>query len=177
MRIIAGSRKGHTIYAPRGLDTRPTSDRVRENVFNIVGPLDGAKVLDLYAGSGALGLEALSRGAERCVFVESGHAAARVIQANLLKLGLTGAIVQKRDALAFLREEGARGVRYDLVLCDPPYGAWDALEADLAELLPRVLAEAAVLAVETEARTEPELPLDRVTTRRYGSARITLFRP
>ena len=68
-------------------------------------------------------------------------------------------------------------MRYDLVLCDPPYGAWDALEADLAELLPRVLAEAAVLAVETEARTEPELPLDRVTTRRYGSARITLFRP
>jgi 16S rRNA (guanine966-N2)-methyltransferase len=63
MRIIAGSHKGHTIHAPRGRDTRPTSDRVRENVFNIVGPLDGAAVLDLYAGSGAMGLEALSRGA------------------------------------------------------------------------------------------------------------------
>ncbi len=177
MRIIAGAKKGHRIAAPKGDNTRPTGDRVREALFNMLGPLDGARVADLFAGSGALGLEALSRGAERCVFVESGHAAARVIQANLLKLGLTGASVQKRDALAFLREEGARGMRYDLVLCDPPYGAWEVLEAELAELLPRVLAEDAVLAVETESRTEPDLPLDRVTTRRYGSARITLFRP
>ena len=113
----------------------------------------------------------------RCVFVESGHAAARVIQANLLKLGLTGAIVQKRDALAFLREEGKRGTHHDLVFCDPPYGEWERLEGDLAELLPPILAEDALLAVETDARTEPQLPLDLVTTRRYGSARITLFRP
>jgi 16S rRNA (guanine966-N2)-methyltransferase len=177
MRIIAGSRKGHRIAAPRGDKTRPTGDRVREALFNMLGPLDGASVADLFAGSGALGLEALSRGAQRCVFVESGHAAARVIQSNLLKLGLTGAIVQKRDALAFLREEGARGTRYDLVLCDPPYDEWEKLESDLVELLPRVLAGDAVLAVETDARTEPQLPLDLVTTRRYGSARITLFRP
>jgi 16S rRNA (guanine966-N2)-methyltransferase len=177
MRIIAGSRKGHRIAAPRGDKTRPTGDRVREALFNMLGPLDGASVADLFAGSGALGLEALSRGAQRCVFVESGHAAARVIQSNLLKLGLTGAIVQKRDALAFLREEGARGTRYDLVLCDPPYGEWEKLESDLVELLPRVLAGDAVLAVETDARTEPQFPLDLVTTRRYGCARITLFRP
>src|SRR5712672_2608537 len=70
MRIIAGSHKGHSIHAPRGRDTLPTSDRVRENVFNILGPVDGAAVLDLYAGSGAMGLEALSRGAARAVFVE-----------------------------------------------------------------------------------------------------------
>ena len=142
----------------------------------MLGPLDGADVVDLFAGSGALGLEALSRGASRCIFVESGHAAARIIQANLLELGLTGAIVQKRDALAFLREESGRGTRYDLVLCDPPYGEWEKLEGDLAELLPLVLAEDGVLAVETDVRTEPQLPLDLVTTRRYGSARITLFR-
>ena len=177
MRIIAGSRKGHRIAAPRGESTRPTGDRVREALFNMLGPLDGANVVDLFAGSGALGLEALSRGASRCVFVESGHAAARVIQSNLLKLGLTGAIVQKRDALAFLREEGGRGIRYDLVFCDPPYGQWERLEPDLAELLPTVLAEDGVLVVETDARTEPQLELDLVTTRRYGSARITLFRP
>ena len=177
MRIIAGSRKGHRIAAPRGDNTRPTGDRVREALFNMLGPLDGVSVADLFAGSGALGLEALSRGASRCVFVESGHAAARVIRSNLLKLGLTGAIVQKRDALAFLREDGGRGTRYDLVLCDPPYGEWEKLETDLAELLPRVLADDAVLVVETDARTEPQLPLDLVTTRRYGSARITLFRP
>lgn len=180
MRIIAGTRKGHRIAAPKGDNTRPTGDRVREALFNMLanelGPLDEADVLDLFAGSGALGLEALSRGARRCVFVESGHAAARVIQSNLRKLGLTGAIVQKRDALAFLREQQARGVRYDLVLCDPPYGSWGALEADLAELLSAVVGENGVLAVETESRVEPQLPLALLTTRRYGSARITLFR-
>jgi 16S rRNA (guanine966-N2)-methyltransferase len=177
MRIIAGSKKGHRIAAPRGDNTRPTGDRVREALFNMLGPLEGADVVDLFAGSGALGLEALSRGAGRCVFVESGHAAARVIQSNLLKLGLTGATVQKRDALAFLREASGRGRRFDLVLCDPPYGAWEMLETNLVELLPQVLAEDAVLVIETDARMEPQLPLDLVTTRRYGSARITLFRP
>jgi 16S rRNA (guanine966-N2)-methyltransferase len=176
VRIIAGSKKGHRIAAPRGDNTRPTGDRVREALFNMLGPLEGASVLDLYAGSGALGLEAMSRGARRCVFVESGHAASRVIQANLLKLGLTGAIVQKREVLAFLREEGKRHAGYDLVLCDPPYGAWHALERELARLLPPVLAGGGVVAVETDARVEPVLPLDLVTTRRYGSARMTLFR-
>lgn len=179
MRIIAGAKKGHRIAAPKGDNTRPTGDRVREALFNmlvsVLGPLDGASVADLFAGSGALGMEALSRGATRCVFVESGHSAARVIQANLLKLGLTGAIVQKRDALAFLREEAGRGTRYDLILCDPPYGDWERFQLDLAQLLPAVLAEDGVLAVETEARVEPQLPLEIVTTRRYGSARITLF--
>jgi len=177
MRIIAGDKKGHRIAAPRGDNTRPTGDRVREALFNMLGPLDAASVADLFAGSGALGLEALSRGAASCVFVESGHGAARVIQSNLLKLGLTGAMVQKRDVLAFLREQGGRGVRYDLVFCDPPYGDWEALELELAALLPSVLADGGVLAVETEARTEPALPLALVTSRRYGSARITLFRP
>jgi len=176
VRIIAGSRKGHRIAAPRGDNTRPTGDRVREALFNMVGPLDDADVLDLFAGSGALGIEALSRGARRCVFVESGHAAARVIQSNLLKLALTGAIVQKRDAFAFLREEGARGTRYDLVLCDPPYGSWGAREEDLAELLPPVVADDGLLVVETDSRIEPRLPLPLATTRRYGSARITLYR-
>jgi 16S rRNA (guanine966-N2)-methyltransferase len=176
MRIIAGSRKGHHIAAPRGDHTRPTGDRARESLFAMIGPLDGARALDLFAGSGALGLEALSRGASTCVFVESADTAARVIQSNLLKLGLTGAIVQKRDALAFLREEGRRGATYDLVLCDPPYGSWGDLGADLVLLLPPVLSANGLLAVETDARTEPELPLDLVTSRRYGSARMTLFR-
>jgi len=182
VRIIAGTKKGHRFAAPKGDYTRPTGDRVREALFNMLaselGPLDGADVLDLFSGSGALGLEALSRGAGRCVFVESSHTAARVIQANLLKLGLTGASVQKRDAFAFLREERARGARHDLVFCDPPYGSWAALESDLAELLPDTVAADGVLAVETESRIEPQLPpLHVVTTRRYGSARITLFRP
>jgi 16S rRNA (guanine966-N2)-methyltransferase len=177
VRIIAGTHRGHRIAAPRGDGTRPTGDRAREALFAMVGPLDGADVLDLFAGSGALGLEALSRGAARCVFVEAANGAARVIQANVLKLGLTGAVVQRRDALAFLREDGLRGARYDLVLCDPPYDAWDALAPDLLPLLPAVVAPGGILALETAAPVQPEaLPLELVTARRYGSARITLFR-
>src|SRR5919199_3597662 len=99
MRIIAGTRKGHTIHAPKGMDTRPTGDRVREAAFNLIGPVDGATVLDVFAGSGAMGLEALSRGAFRAVFVEADREAARTIERNLDKLRLTGAIVLQRDAL------------------------------------------------------------------------------
>src|SRR5256885_15046049 len=104
MRIIAGSHRGQTIHAPRGADTRPTSDRVRENVFNILGPLDGATVLDLYAGSGAMGLEALSRGAERAVFVERDPEAVRAIERNLDKLRLRATVLCK-DAVAALAAE------------------------------------------------------------------------
>jgi len=175
MRIISGMHKGRRIAAPPGDSTRPTSDRVREALFNILGPMDDAIVLDLFAGSGALGLEALSRGARRCTFVESDRVAARVIAENLAKLELTGAIVDSRDALAVLREAAARKTTYDLVFCDPPYGDWASLEPQLAELLSLVLAEEGTLVVETGARIEPQLPLDLITTRRYGSARITLF--
>ena len=114
MRIVAGSRKGHRIAAPKGVVTRPTGDRVREAVFNIVGPVEEARVLDVFAGSGAMGLEALSRGAARAVFVEQDRDACRVIQQNLEKLRLTGAVVLCQDAVRALREEKARGHRYDL---------------------------------------------------------------
>ena len=106
-RIVAGSRKGHRIEAPKGIVTRPTGDRVREAAFSLIGPIEGAAVLDLFAGSGAMGLEAFSRGASRCVFVERDRAACRVIQANLEKLHLNGAIVLNRDA-GSLRDERAR---------------------------------------------------------------------
>ena len=166
---------GHRISAPKGAATRPTSDRVREAVFSTVGPVDGAAVIDLFAGSGAMGLEALSRGAASCVFVERDREAARAIRTNLEKLRLTGAEVVTRDAAAWLRDQRERGRRYDLVLADPPYDEWGEHEPVLATLLPAVLAEDAVLVVETSDRVEPELPLDLVTTRRYGSARITVF--
>ena len=175
MRIVAGSRKGHRIAAPKGAVTRPTGDRVREAVFSLIGPVEGAGVLDLFAGSGAMGLEALSRGAVSCVFVERERDAARVIQANLEKLRLTGAVVMNREVAAALRDERARGRRHDLVLVDPPYEEWEKHAPILADLLPAVLGEDALVVVETSERVEPELPLDLVTTRRYGSARITVF--
>ena len=177
MRIIGGTHRGRRIAAPKGAQTRPTGDRVREALFNLVGPVDGASVLDLYAGSGALGLEALSRGARRCVFVETDAAACRAIKANLETLGMTGGLVARRDAAVLLRDERAAGRRHDLVLVDPPYGRWASLEPTLAELLPAVVAETGIVVVETDARLEPTLPLALVTTRRYGSARLTLFAP
>ena len=175
MRIVAGSRKGHGISAPKGAVTRPTGDRVREAAFSLVGPVDEARVLDLFAGSGAMGLEALSRGASRCVFVERSRDACRVIQSNLEKLRLNGAVVLCLDVLRALEEERARRHRYDLVLVDAPYEEWERYEAPLGELLRDVLGEDGLAVVETSARLEPELPLDLVTSRRYGSARITVF--
>jgi 16S rRNA (guanine966-N2)-methyltransferase len=175
VRIVAGSRKGHGIVAPKGVVTRPTGDRVREAAFALVGPVDGARVLDVFAGSGAMGLEALSRGATRCVFVERDREACRVIERNLEKLRLTGAVVVCQDAARALREEHARGRRYDLVLVDAPYEEWERHEASLGELVGAVLEDGGLAVVETSSRVEPSLPLDLVTTRRYGSARITVF--
>ena len=175
MRIVAGSRKGHGIAAPKGVVTRPTGDRVREAVFSLIGPVEDATVLDLFAGSGAMGLEALSRGASRCIFVERNRAACSVIQANIEKLRLTGAAVVGRDVAVALREERARGRRYDLVLADPPYEDWESNQNDLAALIPEILEKDGVAVIETAAKVEPELPLDLVTSRRYGSARITVF--
>ena len=175
MRIVAGTRKGHRIAAPRGSGTRPTSDRVREAVFNLVGPVGGAAVLDLFAGSGAMGLEALSRGARRCVFVEADRAAARVVRANLEALRLTGAVVLQRDALDALGDDLRAGRTYELVLVDPPYEAWPELEERLVRSLPAVVAPGGLAVVETAAKVEPELALDLVTSRRYGSARISVF--
>ena len=172
MRIIAGTRRGSRIAAPKGLATRPTGDRVREAAFNLVGPVDDARVLDLFAGSGAMGLEALSRGAASVTFVEADRAACRTIADNLARLRLTGARVECGDALWALQRETRT---YDLVLVDPPYEQWEALEPKLAAALPRVLEPDGLLVVETGSRTEPALPLHMRTSRRYGSARLTLF--
>ncbi|HEU4448792.1 MAG TPA: 16S rRNA (guanine(966)-N(2))-methyltransferase RsmD [Gaiellaceae bacterium] len=175
MRIIAGSRKGARLFAPKGADTRPTGDRVREAVFNLVGPVDGADVLDLYAGSGAMGLEALSRGAARVTFVESSRAAAETILRNLDKLRLEGAVVLRDDAARKLAADVAGGRRYDLVLVDPPYRMLARILPTLASSLPAVLAPGGLVVVESDAREEPELPLPLRTSRRYGAARVTLF--
>ena len=177
MRIVAGSRKGHRIDAPPGLTTRPTSDRVRENVFNIVAPwVEDATVLDLFAGTGAMGMEALSRGAARAVFVEADVEGCRAINANLDRLRLTGARVVRAETTTGLAQEAAAGRKYDLVLADPPYAMTD--YATLARYLPLVLADDGLVVLETSSRDpEPEIPLTPRTSRRYGAARITLFEP
>jgi len=171
VRIIAGEHRGTRIFAPKGNDTRPTSDRVREAAFNLVGPVDRAVVLDLFAGSGAMGLEALSRGAASVAFVESDRDACRTIQRNLEKLRVTGARVVQRDALQALAAD--RGT-YDLILCDPPYGYGD--HDRLGPYLARALAPDGLLVYETAAREEPTVEgLRTRTSRTYGSARLTLL--
>lgn len=175
MRIIAGSRKGARLYAPKGLEVRPTGDRVREAVFNLVGSVDGADVLDLFAGSGAMGLEALSRGASSATFVESDRIAAEAILRNLDKLRLEGAMVYREDAGRRLAADAAAGRRYDLVLVDPPYRMLTRFLPMLATHLSSVLAPGGLVVVESDAKEEPELPLQLRTSRRYGSTRVTLF--
>jgi 16S rRNA (guanine966-N2)-methyltransferase len=175
VRIIAGEKRGAKIVAPKGHDTRPTGDRVREAAFNLIGPVDDARVLDLFAGSGAYGLEALSRGAATAVFAEADRAACEAIRQNLAKLRFTGATLLCRDAIQVLSEEAGAGRRYDLVLADPPYRMFSDVQTSLATYLPRVLADEGLAVVETHAKEEPELPLAQRTSRRYGSARLTLF--
>jgi 16S rRNA (guanine966-N2)-methyltransferase len=170
VRIIAGSRKGHRIAAPKGETTRPTSDFVREAAFNLIGPVDDATVLELFAGSGALGLEALSRGAAKAVFVDSDREACRTINANLDKLRLQATVLCQDAIRAVAADRGT----YDLILCDPPYD-YDRRDA-LAPHLARLLAPDGLLVYQTDARTEPAIEgLEIRTSRKYGSARLTLF--
>ena len=171
MRIIAGTHRGQRIAAPKGRDTRPTSDRVRENAFNLIGPVDDADVLDVYAGSGALGLEALSRGAASAVFVENDREACRTIDANLEKLHLKGSVVRQDAARALAQERRI----FDLILCDPPYDSPD--HDRIAPHLARLLAPNGLLVYESSGRADPpDVPgLDVRTSRKYGSARLTLF--
>ena len=142
----------------------------------LIGPVEGARVLDLFAGSGAMGLEALSRGADSVVFVETDPGAIGAIDRNLEKLRLTGATILQQDATQALAREAAAGRRYDLVLVDPPYEMFSSLQNRLSTYLPTLLADDGLVVVETAAREEPELPpLTKRTSRRYGRARITTF--
>ena len=168
MRVIAGTLKGRRLQAPKGDATRPTSDRVREALFSILGDVvQDAAVLDLFAGTGALGIEALSRGAASAQFVDSATPAIEVLQRNLQ--GLDGAEVVRRDARAALETARAAGRQYDLVFVDPPYKAAPRLGAELGESIAAVLAADGLVVTESDRRTPIELSTLRLTDeRRYG---------
>ncbi len=183
MRIIAGARKGARIDAPDGAATRPTTDRVREALFNVLEhgdrPSEGAYVLDLFAGSGALGLEALSRGAELAVFVETGLAARAVIRRNAESLRLLGAArIFKRDATRLGRRPTAFPRPFDLIFCDPPYGqdlGPAALESALAQ---DWIAPGAVAVLEQGGREDETPPkgFALLDARRYGDTKLLILR-
>ena len=173
MRVVAGEYRGRRLKAPAGTDTRPTADRVREAIFNILGDVSGLVVLDLYAGSGALGIEALSRGAAAATFVDRDERAIAAVRANLDAFGAVARVVRS-DAIAFLgRDEGAM---YDLVFVDPPYDSAPELGSGLSELLPEAVAEDAVIVTESDKRAPLELSLPLADERTYGDTRIAIHR-
>jgi 16S rRNA (guanine966-N2)-methyltransferase len=175
MRVVAGLYRGRRLEAPAGRSTRPTADRVRESLFSILGEIDDLAVLDLFAGSGALGIEALSRGASAAAFVESDARAAAVIRRNLDSLGADGR-VHRRDALAWLGSAAAAGETYDLVFADPPYSSATRTAARLSELLPAVLTDTSITVTESDKRDPLELTLPLVDERFYGDTRIAIHR-
>jgi len=179
MRVIAGRFGGRRLQAPKGAaTTRPTSDRVREAIFSMLGDLRGARVLDLFAGTGALGIEALSRGAERTVFVERDAAALAALRANLRALDLSEdqAEVRRGEALAALRSARAGAETYDLVLIDPPYRRAGEMGGELSPALAPLLSEQARVVVECDRRAPLELPWEIEKERRYGDTTITIHR-
>jgi 16S rRNA (guanine966-N2)-methyltransferase len=170
VRIVAGEFGGRRIQAPRGMRTRPTADRVREALFSMLGDVTGARVLDLYAGSGALGIEALSRGAASAVFVERDARAAATIRRNLDALGAGGEL-RRQEVERFLA--GAAGA-FDLVFCDPPYDSPARLAGLLSERLPAVISGDARIVTESDKRRPLELSLPLLRERIYGDTRIAI---
>lgn len=179
MRVVAGSARGRTLHGPpRGAEARPTSDRVREALFQILEPFDGEVVLDLYAGTGALGIEALSRGAARAIFVERDRGMLRVLARNVEDLGMSGrATIVPGDVGAVLAGRGAHltAASIDLAVVDPPYGS--RVQAATLEALVPWLAPDAIVALEHAARdAAPDAEgLSRTDTRRWGDTAVSFY--
>jgi 16S rRNA (guanine966-N2)-methyltransferase len=177
VRVVAGSFRGRVLSTPHGMSTRPTAGRAREAMFSILGNIEGALVLDLYAGSGALGFEALSRGGAYATFVEHDRKALFCLRENVERLA-----VQDRAKLLPLRVEGlARALsaseRFDLVFCDPP---WKLMDRALSALddLHAFFASGARVVLEHPAALEPEIPgLRAIDKRRWGDTGATFFEP
>ncbi|MGA9857805.1 MAG: 16S rRNA (guanine(966)-N(2))-methyltransferase RsmD [Solirubrobacteraceae bacterium] len=176
MRVISGTHRGRTLVAPRGRDTRPTSDRVREALFSILADVQGLRVLDLFAGSGALAIEALSRGASSATLVDSAVGAIRAIRRNLDNLGLDAEVVQG-PALRFLQTARNPARQYDLVFLDPPYRQASSLGRELSEALVPILTGSARVVAESDRRDPLGLTLPLLDERRYGDTLIQIHAP
>ncbi len=178
MRIVAGKYKGRRLASPKGHGTRPTADKVREALFSILGDIEGERVLDLFAGTGALGLEALSRGASGAVLVEQDRKVCRIASENVEAVtgGDGTARIECTDAIKFLRRAPEQA--FDLVFLDPPYAQIPRLDQQLAAELPRVLGQGARVIAESGRRAPLELaesPLALSSERRYGDTLLRIF--
>ena len=179
MRIIAGTKRGQAIAAPKGRETRPTLDRVRESLFGIIQfEIAGKTVLDLFAGSGSLGLEALSRGAEYAVFNDAARESVAIVRANVEKLGFTRqAAVYSLDYRAAIQAAARAGFRFGLVFLDPPYRAGLLEETLVCLKTAGVLAPGCRIIAEHAANLPPETPEGFVLAdrRKYGIAGLSIF--
>jgi len=194
MRVVGGAWRGRRLTAPAGRATRPTSDLVREAILDVLvsllaaappvdaapaatgaGPLAGLAVLDLFAGSGALGIETLSRGAASCAFVERSPVALRALRENLARVGASGDAVRvsAADYRRALKADAAGARLYNLVLIDAPYALYPAVEPELAARVPVVLRPGAVVVVETARGQAVNLPLAATSVKLYGDTRVT----
>ena len=171
MRVIAGTYGGRRLVTPKGAATRPTADRVREALFSALGDVSERTALDLFAGSGALGIEALSRGAASAVFVERARPALDALRGNLATLGIS-ADVHAGDARAFVRNAAQAGRTYDLVFVDPPYRDAERLARELD--LVRVLSPDGRLVTESDRRSPFAIELPTIFERRYGDTLIRI---
>ncbi|MFN4024943.1 MAG: 16S rRNA (guanine(966)-N(2))-methyltransferase RsmD [Hyphomonas sp.] len=184
MRIIAGQYKGRSLAAPKGMTTRPTSDRTRESLFNILAhaawapEIEGARVIDLFAGSGALGLEAMSRGAAFCLFVETDHGARGAIRDNIEALGLFGNTRLHRRSATDLGEKPAGvGSPFDLAFLDPPYHKGLVQPALDCLISGKWLSEGAVAVVETGSDEALMFPgWEVIDSRDFGAARVQFLK-
>ncbi len=175
MRVIAGAFRGRELVAPRGRTTRPTSDRVREALFSILGDrVRDARVLDLFAGSGALAIEALSRGAAQATLVDSAEGAITAIRRNLRTLGITAEVV-RAPALRFCEGARNRARQYDLVFVDPPYRLAPSLGRDLTTAIEPLLTGDARVVAESDRRSPLALGLELLDERRYGDTLIYIY--
>ncbi len=175
MRVISGTCRGRKLAEPVGREIRPTTDMVKESLFNIIQfDIEGRKVLDMFAGTGQLGIEALSRGARECLFLDASREGVRLVQENLRRCDLTARVLQC-DALGFLKS----GEQFDLIFIDPPY------DSDLGEQAVRavsqfdILSKGGIMIFESRADSKfPGLPLSWGQTRfyRYGKIRLTVMR-
>lgn len=181
MRVISGVCKGRPLKAVQGMTTRPTTDKVKESLFNIIGPyFDGGMVLDLFAGSGSLGLEALSRGMDKGIFVEKDPKALQVIKANIQACRMEEeSEVLRSDALRSIKMLGGRGLRFDLILMDPPYKVADTIPAILNEIeANELLSEDGLIICEHgEELILPEQigPFVKYRHEKYGITAISFF--
>jgi 16S rRNA (guanine966-N2)-methyltransferase len=179
MRIVAGRFRGRPLAAPRGLATRPTIDRAREALFQILGPLDGAMTVDFYAGTGALGIEALSRGARHAVLVEADRSAIVAIRKNIERLGIAEEATIIARPVERCGAELARFAPIDLVLADPPWKDSGPAAVLVARTVQELLSDDARLVLGHPSQEPVELPaelgFERVDIRKYGGSGLSFF--